>query len=648
MPTFTRRFAAPSPASGRGPLNQEPSPREAGRRWPAGPDEGRAAIFAFVFLLAASAYGQYVPPVLKGVKGEGVARRAHKPIPFPAPDEKWILARSKHFLFISSAGEKKTRDLASSLETLAAALTQVSPRFSNASVETRVFLFSRHREAQPYFDLLIDRDNAHVTGVFIAQKDQGSMVMETSFGYGVDRTPFHELVHYLIHNGGTAPPLWLEEGIAEYFSNAQLRKDAIYAGEPLQVHLQVLRNAKLIPLQKLFAVERESELYNVADGQRAFYAQSWALVDWLMRVDHAAFDDFLRDADQGKSVENALRARYNKSLDDMSRALDVSFGRHNYGLTLPVANADTTVTARPLNRADLLYQFGKFLTVVEAGGPNAERHFREALAINPQHARTLAALGDYEKALAADPNDGEIYLDYAESLLGNEIGQLAEVELPSADDAPRFRKARELAQKALEVWQRAPSPAAQLGRAYGDLGTTYMIEKDDDLATGIAALERSRSSLPARLDFGVHLFAMYRRTADRAKADALLAELDRARNSQVAYAMRATILRVELERANNFVHEQKFDEAVVVIRDLAANTPDADAKRDLIRQADEIAHAAQTNREIEVYNKAVAEVNRGDYAKALKTLNQLLATATDEGVIRDAKKLQKQLARRKS
>jgi hypothetical protein len=42
-------------------------------------------------------------------------------------------------------------------------------------------------------------------------------------------------------------------------------------------------------------------------------------------------------------------------------------------------------------------------------------------------------------------------------------------------------------------------------------------------------------------------------------------------------------------------------------------------------------------------------VNRGEYTKALKTLDQLLGSATDPGVIRDAKKLQKQLvARRRS
>src|SRR5438067_5052317 len=241
----------------------------------AGTGRSACATLALIVLLATSANAQYVPPVLKGVRGEEQGRRALKPIPFPAADGKWILARSKHFVFISSASEKRVRETASGLETLAAALTQMSPRFSSTSAETHVFLFSRHREAQPYFDLLIGRENAHVTGVFVSQNDRGSMVMETGLAFGPDRTPFHELIHYLINNGGRRPPLWIEEGLAEYFSNAQMRKAAIYAGEPVPQHLQVLRQRKLIPLPQLFAVQRESDLYNVSESQRSFYAQSW-------------------------------------------------------------------------------------------------------------------------------------------------------------------------------------------------------------------------------------------------------------------------------------------------------------------------------------------------------------------------------------
>jgi hypothetical protein len=589
-------------------------------------------------LTATTAAAQYVPPVLKGVKGEGVGRRALKPIPFPAADEQWLLARSKHFTFISSAGEKKTRDIAANLETLAAALTQMSSRFAGTSAETRVFLFSRHREAQPYFDLLMGRENARVTGIFVSQNDRGSMLMETGFGFGLDHTPFHELVHYLISNGGTRPPLWIEEGLADYFGNAELRRGSIVAGDPVPTHMQTLQRTKLLPLAQLFDVTRESDLYNTGDSQRAFYAQSWALVDWLLRENHSAFDDFLRDIESGKNVEQALRAHYNRPLGDLAQAFEAR-SRSSIRMTLPVPNADTTVDSKPLVRADLLYQLGTFLARIEEGGPNAERHFREALAIEPAHARSLAALGEYEKAIAADPKDAGIYLDYAESLLGKEIGPLAQADPPAAEDAAKFRKARELAQKAIDL-------GGDPGRAYGDFGTTFMIEDDNNLAPGIAALEKSRAFVPNRLDYAVHLFAMYRRTRNRAKADPLFAELDHARNPQVAYAIRATIMRVELAHANDLMREQKLDEAAAVIRDLAANTPDVDAQKDLIHQADEITRAAAANREIEMYNQAVGEVNRGEYAKARKTLAQLLKFATDPGVIRDARKLDAQLSLR--
>lgn len=597
-----------------------------------------------VLLLASFAHAQdvYTPPVLKGIKGDGTGRHADKPIPFPAADERWILTRSKHFVFISSAGEKRTREIAERLETLAAALTQMSPRFSAAPLETRVFLFGRHREAQPYFDMLIGRHDATVSGVFVTHNGGGSMVIDAGYGWQSDRTPLHELVHYLMVNGGARPPLWIEEGIAEYFSNAELRKGAIYAGMPLRQHAQVLQRRPPIPLSEFFAVVRESDTYNLPAGQQVFYAQSWALVEYLIRADRHAFNEFLRDLTAGKSVEDALRARYGKSIDDLQIVLRGSSGRPMFAMTLPIANVDTSVTTASLDRAGVLYQLGRFLADVEDNRSNAERHFRGALAAEPNHARSHAALGDFDKALAADPKDADIYLDYAESLLHKQIGPLAEAEEPLPEDIPRFRRARALAEKALEL-------GGDKGRAYGDIGTSYIIEDDATLSGAIEALEKAHALLPARTDYALHLFAMYRRIGDRAKADALFAELDRARNAQVAYAARVTIVRVELARANALMQQQKLDEAAAVIRDLAENTPDADSKKDLLRQAETISQTAATNRQIDTYNKAVGQVNRGDYNTALKTLNELLASATDAGVIRDAKKLHKLLSsRRKS
>src|SRR5207249_867852 len=141
-----------------------------------------------------------------------------------------------------------------------------------------------------------------------------------------------------------------------------------------------------------------------------------------------------------------------------------------------------------------------------------------------------------------------------------QIGPLAESNEVRDEDTPRFRKARELAQKTFALG------TTELARAYGDLGTSYIVEKDSDLQPGVEALEKARALAPGRLDYAVHLFSMYRRLGDRAKADPLFTILDAARNAQVSYAARAVIMRVELARANALVKQSKLGEAAAAIR----------------------------------------------------------------------------------
>ena len=202
-------------------------------------------------------------------------------------------------------------------------------------------------------------------------------------------------------------------------------------------------------------------------------------------------------------------------------------------------------------------------------------------------------------------------------------------EAGSENDPAAFRKARALAQKAIGLGDAS-------GRAFGDLGTSYIVEKDSDLAPGIAALERAHALLPARTDYALHLFALYRRTGDRAKAGPLYKRLDAARNAQVAYAARAIIVRVESARATELVHQQKLDEAAAALRGLAA---ESGGDKDLEKQAADYERLAATNRQIEAYNKAIGDVNRGRYAAARKSLEQLLAGSVDADIARDARKL---------
>jgi tetratricopeptide (TPR) repeat protein len=473
-----------------------------------------------------------------------------------------------------------------------------------------------------------------------------------------DRAPLHELVHYLLQSGDAHPPLWLEEGIAEYFSNATIRQGSISAGEPMRNHVAVLRQRTRIPPASLFVVTRESETYNAQPGQSIFYAESWAIVDWLVRTSSkngADFYAFVHDVSHGVPVVTSLQARYHRTLRDIDWALSryVTQQRAGWAITIPVQATDTSVTIESLDRAAILYELGHFLAGFEELAGEAERHYRAALDVNSQHARSLAGMASlraaaakydeatplFARAVAADPNDVEIALAYAEALMQDQIGALAETSDTTDADIIRFRKARGLVQQTLT--HRA-DPGFPTGRALGDLGATYSVE--NDVANGIAALEEARKLLSVRTDFALHLLAMYRRTGDRAKADPLFNELEALHQSQVSFAARAVILRAELARANALTHEQRLDEAAAVVRGIASNTPDADARRGYEKQAAELSRVAAQNREIEQYNAIVAQVNGGRYREAIKALAMFLAAATDPDIVRDAKKLQKDLA----
>ena len=620
----------------------------------------RILMFALVFAAASAVHPQNAPPVKVSKTAGATSRPIDSPIPFPAANETWLRARSKHFVFISSADENRTRTIAAELETLAAALTKVDATFSTSSgPPTRVIVFTNPRESRPYFDMLRDRPNSDVSGVFVWQREGGTMLInDGSTWRGGDRPPLHELVHDLLESGGARIPLWLDEGLAEYFSNATIRRGSVSAGEPMRNHIATLRQRTRIPPAELFVITRESDTYNLPPGQEVFYAESWALVDWLVRSASSSgveFYAFVHDVANGVPVTDALQTRYHRSLRDVDWALTryMNAPRAGWTITIPVPQIDTSETLRSIDRATVLYELGHFIAGSEERPGEAERHYRAALEVNPKHAPSLAGLASlrvadakyaeamplFERAIAEDPNDLEVALTYAEALMQDEAGPAAQTEASAADDTRRFRKARALIQPFLS---RREEPDFPTGRVMATLGVSYTVE--DDVTPGIAALEQARTLLPNRLDLSIHLLGMYRRSGNRAEADRLFAQLESMPNPQIAIAARAVVARADVMRANALTRGNRLDEAAAVVRELAASAGDTDARRDFEKQAADLTNAATRNRQIETYERIVAQVNSGMFREAIKALNAFLPTATEPDIVHDAKELQKQLA----
>ena len=94
---------------------------------------------------------------------------------------------------------------------------------------------------------------------------------------------FHEYTHLLVENTFENAPVWFNEGLAEYYSTFSITDDQnVVVGNPGQRTCHLLRDKKMLPLRTLFEVDYKSAHYNEKNKQSIFYAQSWALMHYLL------------------------------------------------------------------------------------------------------------------------------------------------------------------------------------------------------------------------------------------------------------------------------------------------------------------------------------------------------------------------------
>lgn len=594
----------------------------------------------FLLLLAITASAQFVPPVPKTIGGGRGLHRTRE-IPLPAPNERWVRGRSAHFLTLSGASQSRTRDVVTQLESVAAALQKLDPHFAAEGEPARVFLFARGRDAAPYFDLIL---GYRTPGVFLREPGgNGTMLIDGTRTFA-GRTVFHELVHDLLANRGTRLPLWLEEGIAEYFSTAEVSEDRVRFGKPIDDHFALLRSRPLMPIDALFAADASSPMA----GTGYFYAEAWSVVDSMMRMDRTAFYAFLNDVANGAPSADAFRARFRAAPATAEQILQSVQIRPAAIVTVQLDHRPDPPSIEPLQHDDVVIELATFLGSFEATRGDAERFLKSI----DQNARAVAALAEvrsrdkrygeatrlFERAIELDPQNADIRLRFAESLLGNAIGPFAGTSDVEAGDAPQFRRARQLATDAM-------ASGADASRANTVIGTSYLVESD--VQPGIDALQRALATRPNRYDAALNLYALLLRSGQEQPARKLYDDIAaRARTPQAIFAAKAVFVREQLSLTNHLLAQGRTDDAIAVLKQLIAVTPDANAKADLQRQLMKITEVGEANRQVMTYNEAVNAANAGDTEKAIGILDQLLKTATDPQVISDATAFRARLQKR--
>jgi tetratricopeptide (TPR) repeat protein len=201
-----------------------------------------------------------------------------------AADGRWTMVRGQDMTVVGDQPAATLRDIAERLERFRAGLSGLIPNAERPPpVPTVVFVFGTRKAMQPFLPLTRNGKPAPLGGFFHRDADVNYIALSLE---GFDESlpvVFHEYTHLLVRNAVRSVPVWLNEGLAEYYSTFTMSGNVVSVdvGRPIVSHVRLLRE-RYMPIADLIAVDAGSELYDEAVRRSIFYAESWALIHYLM------------------------------------------------------------------------------------------------------------------------------------------------------------------------------------------------------------------------------------------------------------------------------------------------------------------------------------------------------------------------------
>lgn len=197
--------------------------------------------------------------------------------------ESWTEVTSPHFVVATNSNEKQARRVADQFERMRLVFHKLFPKLQLDPATPIIVLAINNekdfRALEP--EAYLATGQVKLGGLFLRGPDKNYVLMrldaEGTHPYAV---VYHEYTHLLFSKADWFP-LWLNEGLAEFYQNTEIGDNDVTLGNPSAANLQLLREHKLLPLATLFAVDTNSPYYHEENKGTIFYAESWALTHYL-------------------------------------------------------------------------------------------------------------------------------------------------------------------------------------------------------------------------------------------------------------------------------------------------------------------------------------------------------------------------------
>lgn len=485
--------------------------------------------------------------------------------------DKWTAVQSKHFLLVGNATENQIRDVAENLELFRTAYGKFFKPQETATADTTVIVFKSDASFRPHKPLYQGKP-ANIAGYFQGGEDKNLIVLSADIE--TPRVIYHEYVHKLMSDNLASLPPWFQEGFAECFSTLEIegRDKKLRLGRAIGEHVALLNDRRFMPLEQLFAVTHESKEYNEAERQGLFYAESWALVHYMMLGPQdrtTRFFEFLNGLNKGTPAPVVFQRVFQTDLATFQKAFEAYIQQRLAWPAMEInspgrLDRNKEMTARTLTEAEASFHLGDML--LHDGRPaEAEPHLQTALRLDPNLADAQAAMGRLllrqdknseamaylERATQLDPKDYLAHYYYASAIQGpngkqtDEEWRLARSKLLKAIElAPQFVAATELlANMNLVRGTEIPETIQLLRRA-----RTFAPGNDNLVVMLAFALSRTPEREQARPLAEAVLMKSSLTPTMRKNAEAVLASLNRSRNAlpeEDARRVRGTLTGIE-------------------------------------------------------------------------------------------------------
>jgi tetratricopeptide (TPR) repeat protein len=194
---------------------------------------------------------------------------------------------------------------------------------------------------------------------------QFATVILDSWGDQKQIVVFHEYTHSVVHARAHWLPIWMDEGMAEFYAYTRFESGRTLVGAP-SIRMQVLQNRALLPVSEMLDTEDEAKLIRDDIKAQMFYAEAWAMVHYMMfgkGMGHGEkLHAFFRKLQDGEPEKDAFKDvfgdphAFETALDGYVRSFTLQAG---------VFPADEKVNAksfpaRPLTPAETEYELGTF------------------------------------------------------------------------------------------------------------------------------------------------------------------------------------------------------------------------------------------------------------------------------------------------